>query len=79
MYRAGSFFVSCGEPGGRRFIVCIYDARHDELRLTRFFRDKLQCPDALYFDGTVSSTWIPSRHRLDHANPLGPMVLVLRK
>lgn len=45
-------------------------------KLARFFRDRLGCPDALYFDGAVSSVWIPSRHRLDNAVPLGPMVVI---
>jgi uncharacterized protein YigE (DUF2233 family) len=46
-------------------------------KLARLFRDALACPDALYFDGTVSSAWIPAQHRLDHAVPLGPMAVVL--
>jgi len=45
-------------------------------KLARLFRGRLGCPDALYFDGGVSSAWIPSRHRLDDAVPLGPMVIV---
>lgn len=48
-------------------------------RLARFFRDVLHCRDALYFDGAISSSWIAARHRVDDANPLGPMVVVLSK
>ena len=48
-------------------------------RLARLFRDQLHCPNALYFDGAISSAWIPSDRRLDSAVPLGPMVVVLRK
>ncbi|HEY1631974.1 MAG TPA: phosphodiester glycosidase family protein [Rhizomicrobium sp.] len=48
-------------------------------KLARLFRDRLGCPDALYFDGAVSSAWIPSRHRMDNAAPLGPMVVVSDK
>jgi uncharacterized protein YigE (DUF2233 family) len=48
-------------------------------RLGRFFRDTLDCQDALYLDGTVSSLWVPLQGRQDHAAKLGPMVLVLKK
>ena len=47
-------------------------------RFARFFRDGLNCPDALYFDGHVSSLWAPALHRVDPATGLGPMVVVLR-
>lgn len=43
-------------------------------RLARLFRDALNCRDALYFDGVVSSLW--SGGRQDRRAPLGPMVLV---
>jgi uncharacterized protein YigE (DUF2233 family) len=45
-------------------------------RLARFFRDGLGCDNALYFDGAVSSAWIPAQHRMDQRVPLGPMVVV---
>ncbi len=48
-------------------------------RLARFFRDALDCHDALYLDGTISSLWVPSQGRQDHAAKLGPMILVLKK
>ena len=48
-------------------------------RLARLFRDELNCPDALYFDGSISGAWIPSQGRMDHGPPLGPMVVVLEK
>jgi uncharacterized protein YigE (DUF2233 family) len=48
-------------------------------RMARFFRDELHCPDALYFDGTISSAWIPSEGRMDTAYSLGPMITVLRR
>jgi prepilin-type processing-associated H-X9-DG protein len=46
-------------------------------RLARLFRDQLGCPNALYFDGHVSSAWIPDESRMDQGAPLGPMVVVL--
>lgn len=47
--------------------------------LARFFRDGLGCADALYFDGFVSSVWIPAIGREDHNAELGPIVVVTRK
>jgi len=45
----------------------------------RFFRDGLQCRDALFLDGHVSSLWAPERHRQDRGAALGPMVVVLNR
>jgi uncharacterized protein YigE (DUF2233 family) len=38
------------------------------------FRDGLKCPDALYFDGTVSSLYAPPLKRADRLIDLGPMI-----
>lgn len=46
-------------------------------RFARFFRDELQCRDALFLDGTVSSLWAPSIGRADDNHELGPLVVVL--
>lgn len=46
-------------------------------RFARFFRDELGCRDALFFDGAVSSAWIPEMRRSDDVHALGPMVVVL--
>jgi uncharacterized protein YigE (DUF2233 family) len=46
-------------------------------RFARFFRDELDCTDALFFDGAVSSLWAPSLDRRDDAHAIGPMVVVL--
>jgi uncharacterized protein YigE (DUF2233 family) len=46
-------------------------------RFARFFRDELECRDALFFDGAVSSLWAPSLDRRDDAHEIGPMVVVL--
>jgi uncharacterized protein YigE (DUF2233 family) len=46
-------------------------------RFARFFRDELECRDALFLDGTVSSLWAPSIGRSDDSHDLGPMVVVL--
>ena len=47
-------------------------------RFARFFRDALKCPDALYFDGHVSSLWAPSLGRQDPGKGLGPLVVVVK-
>jgi uncharacterized protein YigE (DUF2233 family) len=39
-----------------------------------FFRDVLRCPDALYFDGTVSSLHSPELGRSDKLIDLGPII-----
>lgn len=48
-------------------------------KFARLFRDRLDCTDALYFDGTVSSLWVPSQNREDKAFPFGAMVVVRDK
>ena len=48
-------------------------------RFARLFRDALHCPDALFFDGTVSGLWDPAAGRQDDDYPIGPMVAVFRK
>jgi uncharacterized protein YigE (DUF2233 family) len=40
----------------------------------RLFRDVLHCPDALYFDGTVSSLYAPELGRRDRLIDLGPII-----
>lgn len=40
------------------------------------FKDLLKTPNALYFDGTISSVAIPELNRLDRLFPVGPMVVV---
>jgi uncharacterized protein YigE (DUF2233 family) len=41
------------------------------------FRDVLKCPDALYFDGTVSSIYAPELGRNEKKIDLGPIIGVL--
>lgn len=43
-----------------------------------FFRDELQCQDALYFDGVVSSIYSEDLKRHDSRADLGPIVGVVR-
>jgi uncharacterized protein YigE (DUF2233 family) len=41
------------------------------------FRDTLNCPNALFLDGSVSSLYAPELGRNDGLVPLGPMVGVV--
>jgi uncharacterized protein YigE (DUF2233 family) len=47
-------------------------------KLARFFRDGLKTPNALYFDGSVSSLWDPATGRMDAGVPLGPIIVALK-
>ena len=43
-------------------------------RFAALFRDTLACPNALFFDGSVSSLYSSELNRNDQLVPLGPMV-----
>jgi uncharacterized protein YigE (DUF2233 family) len=47
-------------------------------KLARFFRDRLHTPDALYFDGSVSSLWNPPDGRQDSHSQLGPIIVAFK-
>ena len=42
-----------------------------------YFRDHLQCAEALYLDGSISSLYAPRVGRDDHGSDLGPMLGVV--
>lgn len=42
-----------------------------------YFRDTLQCPDALYLDGAISSLYVPGLGRRGSGAKLGPMIGVV--
>lgn len=48
-------------------------------RFARFFRDELDCRNALFLDGSVSSLWSPELERQDGNQELGPLVVVLKR
>ena len=48
-------------------------------RFARLFRDRIGCPDALYFDGAVSRLFDPVAGRSDTGVPIGPIVAALQK
>ncbi len=43
------------------------------------FRDHLKTPNALFFDGTISSLFAPELNRSDWGRPMGPIIGVVRK
>lgn len=43
------------------------------------FRDALNCPDALYLDGSISAAYAPSLGRHDRWRPMGPIVGLVEK
>jgi uncharacterized protein YigE (DUF2233 family) len=47
-------------------------------KFARFFRDGLKTPNALYFDGSVSSLWDPANGRQDDFTELGPIIVAFR-
>jgi uncharacterized protein YigE (DUF2233 family) len=42
-----------------------------------YFRDSLQCREALYLDGSISSLYAPSVNREDHGADMGPILGVV--
>ena len=64
-------------PDGRPRFVISEDAVSFG-KFARFFRLRLKCRDALFFDGAVSALWDPANHRRDITVPLGPMVVAFK-
>lgn len=68
--------VGVDSKGRAHFVIS--DAPVSFGRLARFMRDKLDCADALYLDGAVSSLWYPAgKIMMDHAS-LGPLIVVMK-
>lgn len=47
-------------------------------KFARFFRERLGTPNALYFDGSVSSLWDPANGRQDSHSQLGPIIVAIK-
>ena len=67
-----------GVTADRRALFVISEDPVSFGKLARFFRDRLKTPDALYFDGSVSSLWDPANGRQDSHSPLGPIIVALK-
>lgn len=64
--------VGVPSPDVALFVLTIDPVNIHEF--ARLFRDALHCPDALYFDGTVSSLYAPELGRRDRKLDLGPII-----
>ncbi|QYX58457.1 phosphodiester glycosidase family protein [Roseovarius sp. SCSIO 43702] len=62
---------------GKRAVFVISDERVNFHTFGRFFRDTLNLPNALYFDGKVSRLYAPQLDRHDRGFPMGPIVGVV--
>ncbi|MEH3144590.1 MAG: phosphodiester glycosidase family protein [Methylobacterium frigidaeris] len=61
-------------PDGRTAVFAISERPVSFGAFARLFRDGLDCPNALFLDGSVSSLYAPSLGRSDLSRPLGPLV-----
>jgi uncharacterized protein YigE (DUF2233 family) len=64
---------ACG--GGVVFAIAEEPVTFDAF--ARLFRDGLQCQNALFLDGSVSSLYAPELNRDDETGPIGPIVGVV--
>ena len=64
-------------PDGRALFVISEDAVSLG-KFGRFYRDRLNSRNALFFDGAVSALWDPANGRRDVTVPLGPIVVAFR-
>ena len=67
-----------GIAAGGKPLFVISEASVSLGKFARFFRDRLKCRDALFFDGAVSALWDPANHRRDVTVPLGPIVVAFK-
>jgi uncharacterized protein YigE (DUF2233 family) len=70
--RNGVGVTASGAP-----IFVISDSYVTLFEFASLFRDKLGCPNALYFDGSVSSLHAPALGRSDALHRLGPVIGVV--
>lgn len=59
---------------GRRMVLAIADEPVNFHHFARFFRDRLDTPNALYLDGRVSRLHAPGIDRSDFGFPVGPII-----
>jgi uncharacterized protein YigE (DUF2233 family) len=68
-----------GITGRGDILFAISEDRVSFGKFARLYRDALDCPDALYFDGTVSALWNAADGRITQPYPLGPFIVVMDK
>lgn len=72
-----SFYIRNGvgvSDDGSRAVFAISNAPVNFHAFARLFRDELQLPNALYFDGNISRLYAPQLDRHDGGFPMGPIV-----
>ncbi len=62
------------DPTGQIIHLAITDEPVNFHHFARFFRDHLEVPNALYFDGRVSRLYAPDIGRVDVGLPIGPII-----
>lgn len=74
-----SFYVRNGvgidHEGKAQFVISEAPVTFHEF--ARLFRDRLNCPQALYFDGNISKLHSSALNRSDPGFPMGPMIGVI--
>lgn len=69
--------VGVARDGKAVFAISLEPVRfHDFATL---FRDQLDCANALFLDGSISSLFAPSMKRYDNIHPMGPIIAVTKK
>jgi uncharacterized protein YigE (DUF2233 family) len=68
-----------GVRDGSVVVFAISDAPVTFYAFARLFRDALNCPNALFLDGSISSLFAPDLKRDDALSPLGPIIGVSAK
>ncbi|KAA6204856.1 MAG: hypothetical protein DU430_06980 [Candidatus Tokpelaia sp.] len=71
-YRNGVGVTAQGEV-----LFAISEGKVNFDTFARLFRDGLHTPDALFFDGSISSLYAPEMHRADWFYPMGPIIGVI--
>nr|WP_316654654.1 phosphodiester glycosidase family protein [uncultured Gellertiella sp.] len=66
--------VGVDRQGRVHFVISQAPVRFFDMAV--LFRDRLDCPNALFLDGSISSLYAPELGRFDRLSPMGPMVVV---
>lgn len=67
-----------GAPDGHTLVFAISEGVVNFHSFARLFRDRLNSPNALFLDGSISSLYAPELFRLDGFAPLGPIVALVK-
>ncbi|WP_426267351.1 phosphodiester glycosidase family protein [Sphingomonas sp. LHG3443-2] len=66
-----------GVDGDGVAVLVISNAPVSFGKFARLFAGPLECRNALYLDGAVSSLWDPANGRMDSLVPIGPMIVAV--